>query len=86
MRTSWEEQLGLLCLYQTEAMTYCKKCFESPTCIFDIVSTRRSMVEVEGISNATNAYCKRCFLKTHYLAKVMDTIQKGTQPACEFIA
>ena len=86
MRTSWDDQLGLLCLYKTTLNSYCEKCFESPTCAFDAVSTGRSMVEVEGVSSANNSNCKRCFLTTHYLAKVMDIIQKGTQPTCEFIA
>lgn len=86
MRTSWNDQLGLLCLYKTDLNSYCKKCFDSPTCPFDTVSTRRSMVEAEDVSRATNLYCNRCFLATHYLAKVINTIQKGTQPACELVA
>jgi hypothetical protein len=87
MRTSWDEQLGLLCMYKTTLNSYCKKCFEAPTpCAFDTGSTRRSLVAAEGLASATNSNCKKCFLTTHYLAKVIDTIQKGKQPVCEFIA
>lgn len=83
MRTSWDEQLGLVCLYEGKMNVACKKCFDSPTCILETVSSRqRSMLE--GFFNGF--YCKICFMSTHYLAKLIQTIQKGARPACEFLA
>ncbi|XP_024369794.1 uncharacterized protein [Physcomitrium patens] len=84
MRTSWDQQLGLLCFYQTALDSNCKKCFESPSCIFGTVSSRRRLVEIESVTDADD--CMLCFLKTHYLANVMNTIQKGTRPVCEYVA
>lgn len=76
MRTTWNEQLGRVCLYEAEMSTACKNCFDSPTCILD------SMIET--VSDAD--YCMLCFFKTHYLANLIETVQKGEKPACELLA
>ncbi|KAG0620762.1 hypothetical protein M758_4G241700 [Ceratodon purpureus] len=82
MRTSWDEQLGWVCLYESKINFVCKKCFESPTCLSETISTRQGMLG--GIFDGL--YCKLCFLLTHYLAGLIHTIQKGARPACEFLA
>lgn len=82
MRTVWDEQLGRVCLYEAKMATACKKCFDSPTCVLPHLTRRRSMIE--RILGAN--YCKLCFFKTHYLANLIETIQKGEKPACELLA
>lgn len=83
MRTTWDEQLGRVCLYEAEMAADCKKCFDSPTCVLDSVRTtsRRSMTET--VSDADD--CMLCFFKTHYLANLIETVQKGEKPACELL-
>ena len=77
-----DEQLGWLCLSESKINFVSKKCFDSPSCLLETVSTGRVMLG--GIFDGL--YCKLCFLLTEYLAGLMHTIQKGARPACEFLA
>jgi len=79
MRTSWNTQVGTLCLYQEKEPSACVKCFASRPSLVGGDFLRRSMLQKDvGMDT-----CKLCFLQTHYLSALIRTVDKGMQPVCQ---
>uniref|UniRef100_A0A0D6R2H9 Fungal lipase-type domain-containing protein n=1 Tax=Araucaria cunninghamii TaxID=56994 RepID=A0A0D6R2H9_ARACU len=85
-RTQWDEQVGILCLYQTEEPEACKACFDSLA-----FSTRhghghsRLLLEETGGEQWSESSCTTCFIKTHVLKNLIKLVNEGSKPVCEEI-
>jgi hypothetical protein len=97
VRASWDDQVGLLCLYEQDEPSSCQACFSttntSSSSSLPSASSSSRIGEEEKVGNLTASAakflaqgdCWTCFLETHILKIVIDAVAKGEKPVCRFI-
>jgi len=87
MRSQWDGQIGILCLYQTVEPEACSACFShgymnSPL-FLNIHSKNTSVEEGQGSNMLPIGDCKTCFMETHVLKGLIALVKEGKKPICK---
>eukprot|EP01018_Ginkgo_biloba_P023615 Gb_04171 [translate_table: standard] len=90
MRTQWEGQVGVLCLYHTVETQACVACFSNSSSTDGYRNSRlllssNYMLLEKGQNNVLpeGGDCQTCFFQTHILKRLIEVVKEGNKPICQ---